>query len=266
MRFRTLPPPSTAELEKVTRSIAGGIYRLLERRGFGQNDDSEADAETRDESLLASLYAASFGLRIATGPREGQRVMRFGGWVYVEQIGSSKATRCVTLGGLSLHANVAVPAGDRQRLERLCRYVARPPLTIKRLSRLSDGRLLYGLSHPWRDGTTHVAFLPLELIEKLAALVPPPRVNLVRYHGVLAPAARHRAKVVPKRDTESPVPSTEAKPLERNHETRATSSQLFMGRVVAQSVCHRCARLPGMWWPDAYAVCRSFSRSDPGHS
>jgi hypothetical protein len=54
----------------------------------------------------------------------------------------------------------------------------------------------------------------LELIEKLAALVPPPRVNLVRYHGVLAPAARHRAKVVPKRDTESSVPSTEAKPLE----------------------------------------------------
>jgi hypothetical protein len=71
MRFRTLPPSSTAELEKVTRSIAGGIYRLLERRGFGQNDNPVADAEIRDESLLASLYAASVGLRIATGPREG---------------------------------------------------------------------------------------------------------------------------------------------------------------------------------------------------
>jgi hypothetical protein len=54
----------------------------------------------------------------------------------------------------------------------------------------------------------------LELIEKLAALVPPPRVNLVRYHGVLAPAARHRAEVVPGRNTESPAPSTEAKPPE----------------------------------------------------
>ncbi len=44
-------------------------------------------------------------------------------------------------------------------------------------------------------------------------LVQPPRVNLIRYHGVLVPAARHRANVVPKRDTESPVPSTESKPL-----------------------------------------------------
>jgi hypothetical protein len=91
--------------------------------------------------------------------------------------------------------------------------VARPPLAIKRLSRLSDGRLLYGLRHPWRDGTTHVAFLPLELIEKLAALVPPPRVNLVRYHDVHAPAARHRANVVSRGR-----PSTESKPLENKTE------------------------------------------------
>ena len=42
-----------------------------------------------------------------------------------------------------------------------------------------------------------MVFEPLELIEKLAALVPPPRINLVRYHGVLAPAARNRAGIVP---------------------------------------------------------------------
>jgi len=70
-------------------------------------------------------------------------------------------------------------------------------LATERLSRLEDGRLLYELRHRWRDGTTHVGFEPLELMEKLAALVPPPRFNLVRYHGVLAPAARHRAQVVP---------------------------------------------------------------------
>ena len=81
--------------------------------------------------------------------------------------------------------------------ERLCRYAARPPLATERLTRLADGRLLYELKHRWRDGTTHIGFEPLELIEKLAALVPPPRFNLVRYHGVLAPAARHRAQVVP---------------------------------------------------------------------
>ena len=56
----------------------------------------------------------------------------------------------------------------------------------ERVSVLEDGRPLYRLKSRWRDGTTHLVFEPLELIEKLAALVPPPRLNLVRYHGVLA--------------------------------------------------------------------------------
>ena len=72
-----------------------------------------------------------------------------------------------------------------------------PPLAAERLSQSADGRLIYQLKQRWRDGTTHVGFAPLELLEKLAALVPPPRVNLVRYHGVLAPALLHRARVVP---------------------------------------------------------------------
>ena len=98
---------------------------------------------------------------------------------------------------LNLHANVCVPANDRRRLERLCRYVARPPIASERLEQLSDGRLLYRLKHPWRDGTTHMVFTPMELMEKLAALVPAPRVNLVRYHGVLAPRSAWRDSVVP---------------------------------------------------------------------
>jgi hypothetical protein len=96
-----------------------------------------------------------------------------------------------------MHANVAVPARDRRRLERLARYVARPPVSTQRLSRLDDGRLLYRLKHRWRDGTTHVVFEPLELLEKLAALVPPPRFHLVRYHGILGPCASERDRVVP---------------------------------------------------------------------
>src|SRR5437773_1929269 len=47
---------------------------------------------------------------------------------------------------------------------------ARPPVATERLSRLPDGRLLYRLKRRWRDGTTHVVFEPVELVEKLAAL------------------------------------------------------------------------------------------------
>ena len=79
----------------------------------------------------------------------------------------------------------------------LCRYVARPPVAMERLSKLPDGRVIYQLRHRWRNGATHMIFEPLDLIGKLAALVPPPRFNLIRYHGVLAPASRWRALVVP---------------------------------------------------------------------
>jgi len=68
--------------------------------------------------------------------------------------------------------------------------------------------LLYCLRHRWRDGTTHVIYEPLELMERLAALVPPPRFNLARYSGMLAPAAAFRLLVVPQE--EAPAPASHA--------------------------------------------------------
>jgi hypothetical protein len=105
--------------------------------------------------------------------------------------------RCVREGAMSLHADVAVPGNDRRRLERLCRYVARPPLALDRLEAMADGRLAYRLKTPWRDGTTHVVMERRELLERLAPLIPPPRAHQVRYHGVLAPCASGRSRVVP---------------------------------------------------------------------
>jgi hypothetical protein len=49
----------------------------------------------------------------------------------------------------------------------------------------------------YRDGTTHVVFEPLDFMARLAALVPPPRAHLIRYHGVFAPNSRYRAHVTP---------------------------------------------------------------------
>jgi hypothetical protein len=62
---------------------------------------------------------------------------------------------------------------------------------------MADGRLKYRLKRRWRDGTTHVIFEPLELIEKLAALVPAPQLNLVRYFGVLGASAGWRPLLIP---------------------------------------------------------------------
>ena len=44
---------------------------------------------------------------------------------------------------------------------------------------------------------THIIFEPLDFIARLAALIPPPRINLTRYHGVFAPNSQHRALVTP---------------------------------------------------------------------
>ena len=91
-----------------------------------------------------------------------------------------------------------VAAGDRKRLEHLFRYAGRPAIAESRLSLLPDGRVAYSLKKTWRDGSTHVVMEPQVLIERLLALVPRPRKHLVTYHGVLAPGASLRHRVVPR--------------------------------------------------------------------
>jgi hypothetical protein len=105
--------------------------------------------------------------------------------------------------GFSLHAAVRISSSDRERLEHLCRYIARPPLAAERLTLTARGHVRYEFRRPWRNGTTHVEFEPLVFLERLAALVPPPRMHMQTYHGVLAPGSTWRDDVVPMR---VPVP------------------------------------------------------------
>jgi hypothetical protein len=85
----------------------------------------------------------------------------------------------------------------RKELERLCRYITRPAIANERLKRNRAGQVVLQLKSPWRDGTTHIVMTPLELMQRLAALVPRPRLHLIRFHGVLAPHAKLRAQIVP---------------------------------------------------------------------
>ena len=83
------------------------------------------------------------------------------------------------------------------RLKRLCRYVARPPLAQDRLALTRDGRVVYRFRKPWRNGAQAVVMDGLTFVSRLAALIPPPRFHVVSYYGVLAPAASRRAEIVP---------------------------------------------------------------------
>ena len=109
---------------------------------------------------------------------------------------SSRGPYHARVAGFDLHASVFVPAGDHRRLEGLVRYVLRPPVARDALEILPDGTVCLALRRPWRDGTCAILFTPIELFEKLAALVPRPRIHLLIYHGAFAPHARIRRDAV----------------------------------------------------------------------
>lgn len=100
-------------------------------------------------------------------------------------------------GGFSLNASVRIEATDREGLERLIRYCARPPFGLDRLH-LIGGRseqILYILPKPDPAGRTALRLTALEFLNRLAKILPPPRLHRHRYHGVFAPNAPLRPLV-----------------------------------------------------------------------
>ena len=197
--FVGVKAPSGEEIRALVANLGDRIIRHLQRKGYLKEDET-ASGEAADplqevSPLFASCVAASIQLKAALGDRAGERVRKLGVHPLESQVtGHSSASDR----GFSLHAGVVVRAQERDKLERLIRYVARPSLALDRLEKFADGNLIYRLKKAYSDGTTHVKFSPLELIEKLVALIPRPRMHLVRYHGILAPNARLRSRIVPK--------------------------------------------------------------------
>jgi len=138
----------------------------------------------RDDAL-AELQGHSITYRIALGPHKGRKAFMLQSLPRCGEPSGSE--RVAQAAGFSLHAGVAAEADQRGKLERLCRYIARPAVAIERLSLTAQGHIRYALKTPYQDGTTHVIFEPLDFLARLAALVPSPGVNLTRYHGVFAP-------------------------------------------------------------------------------
>ena len=135
------------------------------------------------------------------GPNRNREIRKFigAGFGYEEDVPITSSKLCAAVNGFSLHANTAIKANQRKRLESLCRYVLRPPIAIERLMFLGNGDVSYRLKKRWRDGTSHIIYTQMEFMEKLAALVPPPRAHQVRFHGFLAPHSKVRSKLATSR-------------------------------------------------------------------
>ena len=150
--------------------------------------------------------------------------------------------RVAKANGFSLHAGVSCEGHQKNKRERLCRYIARPAVAIPRLSQSSTGKVVYTLKTPYRDGTTQVAFDPVDFIARLAALVPKPRVNLTRYHGVLAPNHRLRGLVTPARRGRGvkPIANTEVRPPAERQVAMSWAQRLKRVFNIDIQVCSRC--------------------------
>ncbi|HEY6353454.1 MAG TPA: transposase, partial [Burkholderiaceae bacterium] len=175
---------------------------------MGQTYLAEPDGDADEARTLRPLQAAAVTYRIAFGPRAGQKVLTLRGATPREA--PARQPLCADIDGFSLHAAVRVEAHDRKRLEQLCRYITRPALSDERVQLNAAGQVELKLKTPWRDGTTHLVMSPLEFMQRLAALVPRPRLHLIRFHGVLAPNARLRALVVPQAPPARAQATTEA--------------------------------------------------------
>jgi hypothetical protein len=160
-RFQVLLAPGNADIRQLAESLAQRIPAFLRRRGLGRDHDSEEyDPLARDEPGLAGIYGASVTGRATVSPSARRRTRRLGDQIDPENMEAMASPRCASVSGFNLHANTAIHADDRARLERLIQYCARPPVAIERLKPLPDGSLSYELKRPWSDGTTHVFFTP----------------------------------------------------------------------------------------------------------
>jgi len=181
--FVEVPAPTDESLQTVLHKIITRLMKLLTRRGVlveeqGQSYMADDDADSDEARVLRPLQAAACTYRIAFGPRAGQKVLTLQG--AMPRDADFKQSLCADIDGFSLHAAVRCGAEDRQALEQLCRYITRPALANERVQTNAAGQVVLKLKTPWRDGTTHLVMSPLEFMQRLAALVPRPRLHLIR--------------------------------------------------------------------------------------
>jgi hypothetical protein len=195
--------PTPAPTDDDVAQIAAAVFRKVAKQIDGFEPSAAQRRFSENAPLLLDLAEASSRGIVATGPRRGRRVIRVRG--PTSDVDAFVMGRlCAQVEGFNLQAATRLGANDRAGLERMGRYLARPPIATDRLTQLPDGRLELRLKRSWRDGTTALLFSPQELLEKVCTLIPRPRAHLTRYHGVLAPAFAGRSQIVPAGLAETP--------------------------------------------------------------
>jgi Putative transposase/Transposase zinc-binding domain len=220
LTFHALSDPTEDDVLALAERTAERVTRILKSHGRSL-DSCDDNAEADRDPALASCYGLA-----ARVPK-----MRV-----VETDGARTDEHVAVVHGFNIHAGKVIDGRDRQRVERVVRYLARPSLAQTRLEELPDGRLRYEMKRVWRDGTRFVVFAPHDLLARLCAMVPPPWFHMLRAYGVLAPNAALRSQVVPRAHA---VPSVEV-----NAELGAEQRALFGSDDNVES---KSSRKPWAW-------------------
>jgi hypothetical protein len=232
------------ELQGLVQTLAERIGRSLERAGLITRDAASCYLafDPSEEASINTLLGHSITYRIATGPREGHKVFTLQTLPADPERSSAEVAES---SGFSLHAGVAAKGAERHKLEHLARYISRPPIATERLALTDGGHIRYALKTPYRDGTTHVIFEPLDLIARLAALVPKPRAHLTRYHGVFAPNGRLRRHITRAGQgkqglTRCPEPQAAERPAAQRRASMTWAERLKRVFRIEIETCRRC--------------------------
>lgn len=236
--FWPVKPPTREDLDYITHTIAKRVSRYLEQSEYLYRDaESEyLDLVPEEDDAMHGIISASITYRLAFGPNAGKKALTLQA-VPVSDGQARQADLVSKQAGFSLHAGVACKANQRKKLERLCRYVTRPAISEQRLSLASNGNVIVALKTPYDDGTSHVVLSPMEFMGRLAALVPKPRVNLTRFHGVFSPNSKLREFVVPTK----PADDVETKD-QSGHKAYSMTWAQRLKRVFAIAIekCEKC--------------------------
>ena len=203
--FHPAVPPTTKELDEIVRRVQRRALAWLRRHDYlddgpAPDRSNEAPAQTAIDACasIAMGRGQLATLANADEPEDDRDGVH------------GNSSGAVERDGFNLHAGVRIEAGDDAGREKLCRYAARPPLSLERLRRLPGGRIAYRLKYVGRGRGKHRVMTGMEFMARLAALIAPPRYPLLRYAGVLGPRSAWRKDIVP-RPRERP-PACGAKP------------------------------------------------------
>ncbi|HPI40751.1 MAG TPA: transposase, partial [Pseudobdellovibrionaceae bacterium] len=249
--FTPVQAPSKKELDGVLSKIIQRLVRYLENKKILIKDESDhLQISLPEGDGFTKIQSSSVTYRFATGSSKGKKAVVLKS--LPERDHTSKSGLVAEAFGFSLHAGFATLSHERAKLEKICRYIARPAISEERLSLNCRGEVVYKLKKTWDDGTTAIKLTQIELMERLVALVPRPRVNLTRYHGVLAPNYKYRKQIVPQQKIEpdlkivepdsEPDPLAEAKSKEKQNAKKRMKWAQLLKRVfnIDIETCTRC--------------------------